>query len=194
MANNIFKDGVADITIDLTATNWRKQVYMGAKFADAWNRGLEKGVRKFGEALLKKLHEELAIQGVGLLSTTVTMTVDEDSVLIEFVDPEVSGAIFLEYGVGITGSTKPHPSLPSGWVYGSGETILPDGNWWYPDDDPYPQQATFIGRNGQQYALTVNRGQVGRRFVYNTWKWGTKMVTKIVVGEINKEIRKVYGR
>lgn len=43
-------------------------------------------------------------------------------------------AAFVEFGTGVQGHDY-KGELPSEWEYGVGEHILPDGSWFYPDQD-----------------------------------------------------------
>lgn len=193
MANNLFPSQGGTIVINLDTSKYKDSIRQAIRFTEVYPEAVKYAFNYFVEKLIAKFKDNLADAGVGHLTTDITVISTSEYVSIQFNNPEESGALFMEYGTGLAGIGS-HPNPPSGWKYNSGPKILPDGNWWYPDDTPYPGQPTFIdAETGQQYARTIHQGQKGRQFVYKTWVWAKRQAQRMINMQIKKYIERNLG-
>lgn len=196
MADNLFYNKTARVRIDLNKKDFQKNVKKMADLDKVWNRVVEKALLDFSKRLAQKLNENLELVGLGHLSGTVQMSVNSNGLELWFGNPEYTGAMFLEYGTGRAGATAPHPKAGAFWQYESGQYIQSDGNWWYTvraGSEPYPNQATFMSKQGNLMARTANQGQVGKQFVYRTWLWGTRSIKQMIYANIKRQLHQIYG-
>lgn len=186
MAKDGFVHGATN-TLIIDIDNIQKGIKDYENYVKAVEVGLANGIVELAERLKAKMMEYLNSYGLGnsKIASQLFYEISEDGILI---GSKSEYAVFVEYGTGLAGLNSPHPQ-PKGWQYNVGETIRPNGGWWYPTtaDDPNPHKRVF---NGELYAWTI-QGQESRPFLYYTWLWGSRSATQIIRKNINREIKKL---
>jgi hypothetical protein len=175
-----------------------KAVMKMEAYENAFYTGLIKGVQRFEVLAERRLEKILVNEGLastGLIEGITSEITDSGitlTVRTKAIDPDGTDyAMFLEYGVGVKGSGTNHPKLPSGWTYGTGKTIRPDGSWLFPihGDDPYPVVSYY---NGRPYSITKG-GYEGHMFMWKLYEYARLQFRRTLNLYIKKEIEKLGG-
>lgn len=171
--------------ININFDNIDKHAKKFNDFADyKLEKALQDGIDELSDRLYNKMGEYLILYGLGgseLMNTRFSVPYG-NGIRIGCGSDHVA---FVEFGTGIVGKGNPHPKRRD-WIYdvnGHG-----DNGWWYPTDNPYPNQPTKY-YNGKLYAWTA--GMASRPFMYKTWLWGSQHATQIVKKHVNRAIKEL---
>lgn len=171
---------MADIVVDIDLGSMSRTRAKLKGLEVQIDQAIKEGLTDFAERFKKHLRANMVAYGVpqSVVSTLVAEEIDGGIELIvagELVD-------FFEYGTGVMGASSPHPDPFTPWEYdvnGHGES-----GWWYPTDDTDPNPYKWTDDSGQLRAWT--RGKISRPFVYDTFEWGKRNLTRIVRNHVKR--------
>lgn len=178
------------INLELDISNYKvvnNAISKLQKYPVKLEKAIEDGLIEVAQKLEERMLLELA--GYGLadsnLAQTIRVEMFPDGVSL-MVGSEY--AVFVEYGTGFAGLETKHPKPPPNWVLAEGEHSR-KGGWWYPTtpSDPNPNKWYSSGGDKPGLYAWTKKGLPARPFMYNTWRYGTRIASQI----INKHIRRI---
>lgn len=176
-----------EIVIDLSdiASGIRK-INNLEKYMDV---AVARGLQRASDQVVRKLMFFMDLYKVPSLKSGIFTSVTPSSftIMVSKIDSysNENYAMFVEYGTGIVGESNPHP-LP---VYDYDSHNHGDDGWWYPTDEAYPNQPTWIDPSGQLRAWT--KGMPARPFLFRTLEWMKQY--NPMKREINKELKRLIS-
>ncbi len=192
---NTITEGYAD-SLDVVFNMDLFHIEKGVKDLDKLSKRLIRAAEKealeaFVNMVVQKLQTNVSLAGYPELAARIKTRHRRGRIEIWFDAPH---AVYLEYGTGIEGSVNPHPLATTiGWGYMVGKFSGRGSGWWYPADESYGFQKTFIGLNGQMYAYTRGGLSAGM-FTHRTLEWAKRNYTRYFRKVLRTAIKSRYGK